>query len=456
MNKNKNINIKPSKGISIVIKNDFQPEIKQKKKRKYKKKVNTDILKMPTVPSFIPQGDSFIKPQYNMSSLNRNVIFPGVPQSLPQLPPPPQLAQLMPPPTQQPTNTNFENMLSSFGNMIMNSLMPMESGFKSKSYIVELDDDIIDALPEAEKNKYIENKIKPQIEKEIKDITFPDEDKKAEFMNNAISIKTSKEYGTKHANKLIPFDPKYNGNEYYKANYISRLQEIINQDTIKTRGGITENTAERKTKAKDLLKAIGINIIIPQAAATQPQAAAAKPQPAAAPPPPPPPATTTKPPPAATKPPPPPPPPPTAAAAKPPPPPAPAAKTGNYIDELKDKIENDDDPEEKAKKKEATSKTQGTKDGKNLSAIKKQWINFVGYRDNYEKNLKSVIDDGSKTEEDKAKAKELLNILNEQYKLDAIEDMPNPTSAIDLKIVKPRFTSNEAYKNEYIKRAKNY
>ena len=125
MNKNKNINIKPSKGISIVIKNDFQPEIKQKKKRKYKKKVNTDILKMPTVPSFIPQGDSFIKPQYNMSSLNRNVIFPGVPQSLPQLPPPPQLAQLMPPPTQQPTNTNFENMLSSFGNMIMNSLVQM-------------------------------------------------------------------------------------------------------------------------------------------------------------------------------------------------------------------------------------------------------------------------------------------------------------------------------------------
>ena len=42
-NKNKNINIKPSKGISIVIKNDFQPEIKQKKRRKYKKKVNTDL-----------------------------------------------------------------------------------------------------------------------------------------------------------------------------------------------------------------------------------------------------------------------------------------------------------------------------------------------------------------------------------------------------------------------------
>ena len=69
-NKNKNKNIKPSKGISIVIKNDFQPKIKQKKRRKYKKKVNTDLLKMPTVPSFIPQGDvSYIKPQYAMSSL---------------------------------------------------------------------------------------------------------------------------------------------------------------------------------------------------------------------------------------------------------------------------------------------------------------------------------------------------------------------------------------------------
>ena len=102
---NKDITLKslPSKGISIVIKNDFQPEIpevKQKKRRKYKKKVNTDILKMPTMPSYIPEGGdvSYIKPQYNMSSLNRNIIFPGVPQSLPQLPPPPPVAQILPPP----------------------------------------------------------------------------------------------------------------------------------------------------------------------------------------------------------------------------------------------------------------------------------------------------------------------------------------------------------------------
>ena len=100
MTKNKNINITPSKGISIVIKNDFAPPpIKPKKKRKCKRKVNTDLLKMPTMPSYIPTGDvSYIKPQYAATSLNRSMIFPGVPQSLPQLTPPPQLPQITAPP----------------------------------------------------------------------------------------------------------------------------------------------------------------------------------------------------------------------------------------------------------------------------------------------------------------------------------------------------------------------
>ncbi len=77
MTKNKNRNITPSKGISIIIKNEFpSPPTKPKKKRKYKRKVNTDLLKMPTMPSYIPAGDvSYIKPQYAMSSLNRNMVF---------------------------------------------------------------------------------------------------------------------------------------------------------------------------------------------------------------------------------------------------------------------------------------------------------------------------------------------------------------------------------------------
>ncbi len=46
------------------------------------------------MPSYIPTGDvSYIKPQYATTSLNRNITFPGVPQSLPQLKPPPQLPQ---------------------------------------------------------------------------------------------------------------------------------------------------------------------------------------------------------------------------------------------------------------------------------------------------------------------------------------------------------------------------
>ena len=472
MNKNKNISIKPSKGISIVIKNDFQPEVKPKKKRRYKKKINLDKLKMPTMPSYIPQGDvSYIKPQYPMSSLNRNIIFPGVPQSLPpppQLPqilPPPQLPQIMPPPPQQqPINISFDNMFGGLNSMMMNSMMdsmmPREYGFKSNSYTIEsLDDDIMDALPTAEKDKYIETKMKPQIEQEIKDITFPNEAKKEEFITNAISIKTAKEYGTKHANKLIAFDSKYNGNEYYKTNYISRLQEIVNQDSIKTRGGIKENTQENKSKAKELLKAMGIKTAIsvavpeykPPPSPERPKSKAIvsspKPKPSEI--------EEEKPAPATIKPTPPPIP---SGKGPPPPPPPPAAATNaiekdsreKMLQELKDKVENDD-PEERLNKKEASSKTQGTKDGKKLMKIKIQWINYIGYRDNYEQNLKAVRDNDSTSKDDKKKAEELLKILDEQYKRDASVDMPNPTTTTKLKINKPRFTTNEAYKKEYKK-----
>ena len=127
MAKNKDINITPSKGISIVIKNDFQqPPIKPKKKRKYRKKSNLDLLKMPTMPSYIPSGDvSYIKPQYPTTTLNRSMIFPGVPQSLPQLTPPPQLPQLPPPPPQpqltapQPPPFTF-SLDNKFGRMLEN------------------------------------------------------------------------------------------------------------------------------------------------------------------------------------------------------------------------------------------------------------------------------------------------------------------------------------------------
>jgi len=58
----------------------------------------------------------------------------------------------------------------------------------------------------------------------------------------------------------------------------------------------------------------------------------------------------------------------------------------------------------------------------------------------------------STTKDDRIKAEELLRTLDDQYKLDANEDMPNPTTTTKLKINTPRFTANEAYKKEYKKR----
>jgi hypothetical protein len=121
------------------------------------------------------------------------------------------------------------------------------------------------------------------------------------------------------------------------------------------------------------------------------------------------------------------------------------------MQELVDRAENDD-PEERAIQKEATSKTMGTKDGKSLLEIKKEWINYTGYRDNYEKNLKIVIDDERTTPENKTKAEGLLKKLDDQYKFDAGKDMPDPTTTPNIKIVEPRYKSSEAYKKEYKKR----
>ena len=225
MAKNKDINITPSKGISIVIKNDFQPPpIKPKKKRRYKRKVNTDLLKMPTMPSYIPgSGDvSYIKPQYAATTLNRSMVFPGVPQSLPQLTPPPQLPQLpAPPPPPQPFTFSLDN---NFGRMLENALMPREYGYKPNSYEVEmLDDDIMDALPKAQQDQYIEKKVAPQIEEQMKDIEFDNEEDKSKVYKQAVSNSKAKEYGTKHAYSLDPFDSKYKDNDFYKQNYFSDI-----------------------------------------------------------------------------------------------------------------------------------------------------------------------------------------------------------------------------------------
>jgi hypothetical protein len=61
-----------------------------------------------------------------MTSLNRNMVFPGLPQSLPQRTAPRQLPQITAPPPQlpaPPVNFNFDG---SFGRMFENMMMPRE------------------------------------------------------------------------------------------------------------------------------------------------------------------------------------------------------------------------------------------------------------------------------------------------------------------------------------------
>ena len=174
--------------------------------------------------------------------------------------PPPPLPQLMAPP-QQPVNISFDNM---FGNMLENALMPREYGFKPTSYIMDMvDDDVLNALPEEEQDRYIEKKLAPLVEKEMQGIEFADDDAKLRVSNAVISVRKAREYGTKHANQLLPLDGRYEGNDDYKNRYVMRLHDILNNDTIKTRNEKKVNTTEHKTRARELLRAIGIEPTVP-------------------------------------------------------------------------------------------------------------------------------------------------------------------------------------------------
>jgi hypothetical protein len=152
---------------------------------------------------------------------------------------------------------------------MLENMMPREYGYKPNSYDVDiLDDDIIDALPKVQQDKYIEKKLAPQVEEQMKDIEFDNEAEKLKVYTEAVSNKTAKEWGTRHANSLKPFDPRYKDNEYYKQNYVSKLQEILNSESMKTRAGTKTITLDNKDKAKELLKAIGIKtdlkVVVPQ------------------------------------------------------------------------------------------------------------------------------------------------------------------------------------------------
>jgi hypothetical protein len=189
MAKNKDINITPSKGISIVIKNDIQQPIpiKPKKKRRYKR-----INVLPKTPAPIMQqsaGDtSYIKAQPGRFSLWRDTTTATpvltlaqatsqgfIPQQLalpaPPPPPPPPPAPAAPAPPQQlalpappPVTVNIGDYMRGLIPQEYSSMVRPDSRFQEPNMSfddnLDFNDTFYQALPEDKKEEYQRCKIR--------------------------------------------------------------------------------------------------------------------------------------------------------------------------------------------------------------------------------------------------------------------------------------------------------
>ena len=316
MAKNKDINISPSKGISIIIKNEFQPPppIKPKKKRRYKR-----INILPKEPAPKMQGSagdtSYIKAQPGRFSLWRdtttatpvltlaqatsqgfipNMQLPAPPQQqalpapppLPALPPPPQQQQqlLMPP----PFSLNFSDYMRSMmqqefvGKQVprIEDLTDITDPFylalpedKKEAYkdaqledvAKSIDDTGVKAIEDAENNDFYKNQLDPatQTSTKEKSALIAIEQKLKNMRAGDI-----KGLGTKDVKALK--DPRYPQNKIYRTIYkegLSTQQEAINKritelDTIiatKTGNSKARAETERITRNDDLKKIEELN-----------------------------------------------------------------------------------------------------------------------------------------------------------------------------------------------------
>jgi hypothetical protein len=309
MAKNKDINITPSKGISIVIKNDIQQPlpIKPKKKRRYRR-----INVLPKTPAPIMQqsaGDtSYIKEQPGRFSLWRDNttatpvltlaqatsqgFIPGITQPIPPppqiQPPQPQLALPAPPPITQ-----------YFGDY-SRALIPQEftpirpdSRFQEPNMSfddgIDLNDTFYQALPEDKKEAYkdarlenIAKDIDETAEKAAKDIEKTDFYQKQLDATTQAATKEKSKYltiqqklegmkegsikgiATRDINSLN--EPRYPQNKIYREFYkkgLKNQEDIINKrikeldDIISTATGPQKGRAEtEKTTKSDQLQKI--------------------------------------------------------------------------------------------------------------------------------------------------------------------------------------------------------
>jgi hypothetical protein len=291
MAKNKDINISPSKGISIVIKNDIvQPlPIKPKKKRKYRR-INV-LPKTPAPQIMQSAGDtSYIKEQPGRFSLWRdnnttnpvitlaqataqgfipNMQLPAPPpqQALPPPQPPPQQPQLMPPP--------FALNFSDF----MRSMMQQEFVAKQVPRIEDLtdmSDPFYNALPPDKKEAYKDTKLE-DMAKDINDTAAkavadaentdfykkeltPDVQNITKEKTNYLAIQQKldkmresdiKGLGTKDIKALK--EPKYPQNKIYRTAYVEGLgkhEETINKRIQELDVLIASSKGAQKTRAE--------------------------------------------------------------------------------------------------------------------------------------------------------------------------------------------------------------
>jgi hypothetical protein len=300
MAKNKDINISPSKGISIIIKNDIVQPLppKPKKKRRYKR-----INVLPNTPAPIMQqsaGDtSYIKAQPGRFSLWRDTttstpvltLAQATSQGfIPQLPqitaPPPQLPQITAPPPQQalpapPITLNFGDF--------MKALQPQEfRGDNQVPQIEDITDTFYQALPEDKKEEYqnakleyIAKDIDETAAKAIEDVenndfyktqldpaTQTSTKEKTALLAIQQKLEQMKEgnlkgLGTKDVKTLK--EPRYPQNKVYEKAYtegLSKQEESINKrikeldEIIATKTGQPQARAEteRITRNNDLKK----------------------------------------------------------------------------------------------------------------------------------------------------------------------------------------------------------
>ena len=299
MAKNKDINISPSKGISIIIKNDIVQPLppKPKKKRRYKR---INVLPNTQVPIMQQSaGDtSYIKAQPGRFSLWRDTTTStpvltlaqatsqGFIPQLPQITAPPPPPQITAPPPQQalpapPITLNFGDF--------MKALQPQEfRGDNQVPQIEDITDTFYQALPEDKKEEYQNAKLE-YIAKDIDETAA----KAIEDVENIDFYKTqldpATQASTKEKTALIAIqqkleqmkegnlkglgtkdvktlkEPRYPQNKVYTKAYtegLSKQEESINKrikeldEIIATKTGQPQARAEteRITRNNDLKK----------------------------------------------------------------------------------------------------------------------------------------------------------------------------------------------------------